>query len=69
MNPLDAVLHIKNIAEKENAYSTQNAYLLHFLEGHLSSLHSHLTEESPKPCKINVSSTLKKKHVITRLRI
>ncbi len=46
---------------------TQNAYLLHFLEGHLSSLHSCLTQESPKPCKIHVSSTFKK-HVITRLR-
>ncbi len=39
---------------------TQNAYLLHFLKGHLSLLHSCLTQESPKPCKINVSSTLKK---------
>ncbi len=39
---------------------TQNAYLLHFLEGHLSSLHSRLTQESPKPCQINVRSTLKK---------
>ncbi len=36
---------------------TQNAYLFHFLEGHLSSLHSRLTQESPKPCKMNVSST------------
>ncbi len=36
---------------------TQNAYLLHFLEGHLSSLHSRLTQESPKPFKMNVSST------------
>ncbi len=25
---------------------TQNAYLLHFLEGHLSSLHSRLTQEN-----------------------
>ncbi len=48
---------------------TQNAYLLYFLEGHLSALHSRLTQESPKPCTINVSSTLKKQQrVITRLR-
>ncbi len=48
---------------------TQNAYLLHFLEGHLSSLHSCLTQESPKPCQINVSSTFKKTcSLITRLR-
>ncbi len=46
---------------------TQNAYFLHFLEGHLSSLHSRLTQESPKPCQMNVSSTLKK-YIITRLR-
>ncbi len=39
---------------------TQNAYLLHFLEVNVSSLHSRLTQESPKPCKIHVSSTLKK---------
>ncbi len=39
---------------------TQNAYLLHFLEGHLSLLHSRLTQESPQPCQIHVSSTLKK---------
>ncbi len=36
---------------------TQNAYLLHFLEGHLSSLHSRLTQESPKTCQIHVIST------------
>ncbi len=55
LNPLDAVLHIKNIAEKENINCgedvvylktetkpfTQNAYLLHYL----SSLHSRLTQE------------------------
>ncbi len=35
----------------------QNAYLLHFLEGHLSSLHSSLTQESPKPCKFNFKKT------------
>ncbi len=39
---------------------TQYAYSLHFLEEYLSSLHLHLTQQSPKPCKINVSSTLKK---------
>ncbi len=39
---------------------TQNAYLLHFLEGHLSPLHSLLTQESPKTCQINVSSTFEK---------
>ncbi len=39
LNPLDAVLHIHNIAEKENidveknaSMFTQNAYLLYFLE-------------------------------------
>ncbi len=82
LNPLDAVLHIQNIAEKiehqcgedfvylktETKPFTQNAYLLHFLEGHLSSLHSRLTQESPKTCKINVSSTLKQKQITTRLR-
>ncbi len=36
---------------------TQNAYLLYFLEGRLSLLHSHLTQESPKPCKTHASST------------
>ncbi len=46
---------------------TQNAYLLYFLEGHLSSLHSCLTPESSKPCKIYVNLK-KKKHVITKLR-
>ncbi len=42
---------------------TQNVYLSHFLEGHLSPLHSHLAQENRmfrKPCKINVSSTFKK---------
>ncbi len=42
---------------------TQNKYLLHFL----SSLHSSLTQESPKTCTMNPSSTLKN-HVVTRLR-
>ncbi len=74
------MLHIQNIAEKEKHQHgddvvylksetkpfTQNAYLLHFREGHLSSLHSNLTQESPKTCEIHASSTLK--HVITRLR-
>ncbi len=32
-------------------------HLLHFLEGHLSSLHSRLTQESQKTRQINVSST------------
>ncbi len=45
----------------ENKPFTQNKYLLHFLEGHLSSLHSRLTQESPKPCKINVKVQLSKK--------
>ncbi len=36
---------------------TQNAYLLHFLEGHLSSMS--LTQKSPKPCQMNLSSTSK----------
>ncbi len=79
LNPLDAVLHIPNIVEKEKINVkivylktetkpfTQNAYVLHFLEGHLSSLRSCLTQESPNPHKIHVSSTFKK-HVITRLR-
>ncbi len=42
---------------------TQNAYFAHFLEGHLSALHSRLAKESRifrKPFKIIVSSTLKK---------
>uniref|UniRef100_A0A8C2IE40 Receptor expression-enhancing protein n=1 Tax=Cyprinus carpio TaxID=7962 RepID=A0A8C2IE40_CYPCA len=41
----------------------QNAYLSYFLEGDLSALHLGLTQESGmfrKPCKINVSSSLKK---------
>ncbi len=72
-NPLDSVLHIQNIAGKrehqcgddvylktETKPFPQNAYLLHFLEGHLSSLHSRLTQESPKPCQMNASSTFKK---------
>ncbi len=59
----DAVLHIHNIVEKENINVvyletetkpfTQNAYLLCFL----SALHSRLTQESPKTCKMNASST------------
>ncbi len=57
------MLHIQNIAEKENIIVylktetkpfTQNAYLLHFLERHLSPLHSRLTQESPKQCQIKV---------------
>jgi len=36
---------------------TQNVYLWHFLEEHLSSLHSRLTQESPKTCQVNGSST------------
>ncbi len=57
-NPLDvwlaAVLFIQNIVEKENnlVYGktenkpfTQNTYLSNFLEGHLSALHSRLTQE------------------------
>ncbi len=42
---------------------TQNAYFAHFLEGHLSALHSCLPKESRifrKPFKIIISSTLKK---------
>ncbi len=42
---------------------TQNAYFAHYLEGHLSALHSRLAKESRifrKPFKIIVSSTLKK---------
>ncbi len=54
-SPLDAVLHIQNIAEKEKINVdylktetkpfSHNTYLLHFLEGPLSSLHSRLTQE------------------------
>ncbi len=69
LNPFDAVLHIQNIAQKENINVekmlfktetkpfTQNAYVWHFLEGHLLSLHSRLKQESPKTCQIHVSST------------
>ncbi len=42
---------------------SHNAYFAHFLEGHLSALHSRLTKESRifrKPFKFIVSSTLKK---------
>ncbi len=42
----------------------QNTYLLHFLEGHLSPLHSRLAQESRmfrKPCQIHVSSTFVEK--------
>ncbi len=49
---------------------TQNAYFAHFLEGHLSALHSCLAKESRifrKRFKIIVSSTLKK-HVLTLWR-
>ncbi len=35
---------------------TQNAYLLHFLEGLISLLHSRLTQESKKPFKIHVKT-------------
>ncbi len=45
---------------------THNSYLLHFVEGHLSSLHSRLTQESTKPCQIHVRLTFKK-HVFTIL--
>ncbi len=68
---------IQNTAEKVNinaemmllkaklkpSRSTQNAYLAHFQEGHLSPLHSSLAKERRifrKPFKIIVSSTLKK---------
>ncbi len=47
---------------------TQNAYLSHFLEGHLSALHSRLAKESwifRRPFKMIVRSTLKK-HVSKR---
>ncbi len=38
---------------------TQNAYLLHFLEGHLSSLHSRLTQESQSHVKFMKVQLLK----------
>ncbi len=47
---------------------TQNAYLSHFLEGHLSALHSRLTKESwifRRPFKMITGLTLKK-HVSKR---
>ncbi len=65
-------LFIQNTAEKEKInvvyvktgtkLFTQNVYFAHFLEGHLSALHSRLAKESQifrKPFKIIVSSTLK----------
>ncbi len=55
----DVVVYVKT----ETKPFTQNVYLLNFLEGHLSPLHSRLAQEScmfRKPCKMNVSSTLKK---------
>ncbi len=71
-----ATLFIQNIVEKENINAemmlftsklepsrSHRTYLLHFLKGHLSPLHSSLAQEScmsRKPCKINVSSTFKK---------
>ncbi len=83
LNPL-ATLFIQNTAEKENINAemmlfyvktetkpfTQNANVSHFLEGHLSLLHSRLAKESRifrKRFKIIVSSTLKK-HVSTLWR-
>ncbi len=68
-------LFIQNTAEKENIGDyvvyvktetksfTQNAYFAHFLEGHLSALHSRLAKESQifrKTFQIILSSTLKK---------
>ncbi len=44
----------------------QNTYFMHFLEGQLSLFHSRLAQDSRmfrKPCKINVSSSFRKKHV------
>ncbi len=51
----DDVVYLKT----ETKPFTQNTYLLHFVAGHLSSLHSRLTQESPKTCQIHVQ--LKKK--------
>ncbi len=56
------LLMIKKKKKTETKPFTQNANLSHFLEGHLSALHSHLVKESRifrKPFKIIVSSTLK----------
>ncbi len=60
-------LFIQNTGEKDlttgNKPFSQNAYFVHFLEGHLSALHSRLAKESRifrKPFKIIVSSTVKK---------
>ncbi len=55
----DDVVYVKT----ETKPFTQNANVSHFLEGHLSLLHSRLAQESRifrKPFKIIVSSTLKK---------
>ncbi len=73
LNPLDAVLHIQYCGKREYQCGedvvyfktetkpfTQNAYVWHFLEGHLSSslLASHTRDT--KTCQIHVSSTFKK---------
>ncbi len=74
VEPTGYVVHSKYCGKREHKFGddvyvktetklfTQNANLSHFLEGHLSALHSHLVKESRifrKPFKIIVSSTLK----------
>ncbi len=54
----DDIVYVKT----ETKPFTQNGHFAHFLEGHLSALHSHLAKESQicrKPFKMIVSSTLK----------
>ncbi len=46
---------------------TQNTYFAHFLEGHLSVLHSHLARIFRKPFKIIVCSTLTKSFMAGRV--
>ncbi len=74
VEPTGYVVHSKYCVKKEHQCGddyvktgtkpfTQNAYFAHFLEGHLSALHSRLAQESRifrKSFKIIISSTLKK---------
>ncbi len=78
-----AVLYIQNIAETrismwrrtlftsktETKPFTQNAYLLHFLEGHFSVLRSRLTQESPKPCYNELNYWIKKISLLANVHI